>query len=447
MLKRIETGAVTLGMFIHKLEGNWFSHPFWTTRFLLIDPEQLDQLQASKVTGVIIDTEHGLDPDNLAPHGAIPPLPAPLMAKPAVRAGSGGFAISAAEYPRTPAQPPAKPARVLAAPPNEVSRAFGKAQVVAERGLKLVAEVFLEMRLGKAITPARLSPAIDSVIASVQASPFAFNGLMRLRQDGEDIYRHGLATSALMIALGRTMRLPPADVHAAGQAGLLLDIGMAKLRAERADGDRGRGDLPAEVWQSHVRLGYDFILKSRLPLAVAGACLEHHERIDGTGWPGRMSGAAISKLGRMAAICDTYDTLASATDGRPGLDPAQALRQMRGDHGAFDPALIALFETTIGIWPTGTVVELRSGRMAVVIDQNRDAADRPLVAVFYAPASRERIGNTFIDLSTCYGTDAIAGPGLIDALPLPCRTEAAAALAAAIARVVPASPAKPVNKG
>ena len=446
MLKRIDPSDVTLGMFIHKLEGNWFSHPFWNARFLLTDPVKLQQLHASSVPGVIIDTERGLDTEDSAVDERSSSGPAPAQR----RAAAPAMRLPDPPSPPNLSSPISRTfissvgngqGKVLSAPPADVVRGFGKAQAVAERGLKVMAHVFLEMRLGKAITPATVTPVIDSIITSVQSNPFAFNGLMQFRRDSEQVYRHALATSALMIALGRSLRLQPADIHAAGQAGLLLDVGVSRLPLDDTAPNRDPRRLPPEIWQSHVRLGHDFILKSRLPEAVARACLEHHERIDGTGWPNAAGGSTLSKLGRMAAICDAYDVLVSGGEGQPGLDPGEALRDMKRDTGAFDADLLSVFETTIGIWPTGAVVELRSGRLAVVIDQHRDAPDRPLIAAFYDPAGRRPIDDVWIDLTTCYGADAITGPGLIAGLPPPCQASASAALAAVMERITPSAKA------
>jgi len=436
MLKRIEPTDVVLGMFIHRLEGNWFSHPFWRAKFLLTDQAQLDRLHASDVPGVIIDTERGIDPDAVSENM---PSPAPER-RPVATAGAGRPRQSVMVVP-PPAPPAARTgmAQVLSAPPADVARGFGKANAIAERGLKMVADVFLEMRLGSAITPATISPVINSIIASVQTNPFAFNGLMRFRRDSEDVYRHALATSALMIALGRNLRLASIDLHAAGLAGLLLDAGVSLLPDYEAQRDGDPRTQPPEVWRSHVKLGHDFIVQSHLSDAVARACLEHHERIDGMGWPHGTTGQGLSKLGRMAAICDAYDLLATGSAGQPGLDPGAALRTMKADAGAFDADLLAVFETTVGIWPTGSVVELGSGRLAVVIEQNRDVPDRPLVAVFYAPALAQRVENVWIDLNTCFGADRIVGPGLIASLPPTCQASASSALAASIERVAPGS--------
>lgn len=440
MLKRIDPTDVALGMYIHKLEGNWFLHPFWRARFLLTDPDQLYRLHSSRVPAVIIDTDRGIDfdqPDDDPQDSRTAQVPRPVGPSPARKRLPEPPPAPAPAAPRT------GPARILSAPPAETSRAFGRANAVADRGLKVVAHVFLEMRLGKAITSASVSPVIDSIMASMQSNPFAFNGLMRFRRDSEAVYRHALATSALMIAFGRNLHLAPLDLHAAGLAGLLLDSGVSLLPIDDAERVADPRKLSPELWQSHVQLGYDFILRSRLSETIARACLEHHERFDGGGWPHGTSANSLSKLGRMAAICDAYDLLASPADGRPGLDPADALRCMKDDVGAYDPDLLTTFETVVGVWPTGSVVELRSGRLAVVIEQNRDALDCPLIAVFFVPATGQPVDDVWIDLKTCYGADAIVGLGQIAGLPAAMQGDATAAQIRAIERVTDgAKPAK-----
>jgi HD-GYP domain-containing protein (c-di-GMP phosphodiesterase class II) len=428
MLKRIDPADVTLGMFIHKLEGNWFLHPFWRAQFLLTDQAQLDRLHASQVPAVIIDTARGLDPHVPT---ALPTLP------PAPRAVARRSETRHKPAPPAPTKVAAQqaPARVLAAPPVQTVRAFGKAGTVADRGLKVITHVFLEMRLGKAITPSSVGPVIASIMASVQSNPFAFNGLMRFRRDSEAVYQHALATSALMITLGRSLHLPPLDLHAAGLAGLLLDAGVSLLPPGDGANAADPRALPAEIWQSHVRLGHDFIVRSRLSDTIARACLEHHERYDGSGWPEGKRGTQLGLMGRMAAICDAYDLLASPGDGRAGFNPVEALQAMKADIGAYDPDLLALFETAVGVWPTGSLINLRSGRLAVVADQNGDAMDRPVVAVIYDPATAQRIDDLWIDLNTCYGADAIAGPASIADLPAAVQADAQAALERAVDRL------------
>ncbi|EGD58035.1 metal dependent phosphohydrolase [Novosphingobium nitrogenifigens DSM 19370] len=432
MLKRIDPSDVTLGMFIHKLEGSWFRHPFWRARFLLNDPDRLEQIRTSGLSGIVIDTERGADapifaadavPEPETPAAPSAPSPTPLSRVPA----------PVALHTRT---------RLMSTLPAATSRGFGRAESAAEKGMKIVSRVFLEMRLGKTIAPDQIIPVIDAIIDSMQSNPFAFNGLMRFRRDNEFAYRHALAVSALMIALGRTLRLSKLDLHEAGLAGLLLDAGVCLLPLDDAQREIEPHRLPTEIWQQHVPLGHAFVVRSKLSENVARACLEHHERMDGTGWPQARPGSSLSQLGRMAAICDAYDLLATGTSERPGLDPAEALQQMKSDHGAYDRALLAAFEATIGIWPTGSLLELRSGRLAVVIDQSSDRPDRPIVAIFFDMNTGQAVGKQFIDLANCYGADGIAGPGLLARLPDAQQAIASASLAATIARLAPKSGAR-----
>ena len=434
MLKRINTDDVVLGMFIRKLEGSWFSHPFWRANFLLTDTAKLEKLRASAVPAVIIDTDRGLD------LGAATKIEAPRAAAQPIRHPIDRVRVAPPAPPPPPAAPHVPAAtqpRIMSAPPAELKRGFGRASAIADRGLVAVASVFQDVRLGKQIAPATVTPVINSIISSMQNNEMVFNGLMQFRRDSEQVYRHALATSALMIALGHKLHLSQIDLHAAGLAGLLLDAGVNLLPPSPDGAKIDPYRLPPAIWQTHVQLGHDFILRSKLDHSIARACLEHHERFDGDGWPNRKGGNTLSKLGRMAAICDGFDLLTTAGEGQAGLNPAEALQQMKADQGAYDPDILALFETTIGLWPTGSVVELRSGRYAVVIKQNIEAYDLPLIAVFFAPSSAQRIADVWIDLAKCYGADAIAGAASIETLPTDLREIAAAGLAEAMARVLP----------
>ena len=398
MLKRIDPCDVIMGMYIHKLEGSWLSHPFWRARFLLTDAVKLDKLRRAAIPGVIIDTAKGCDVDG---DGSATSNPTDAPSAPSARPRGRPAWQSQPEH-------PAPAPRRNVAPSNgaqPVAREFGRAARVADRGTKVVSKVFFEMRLGKAIEAAVVTPVIDDIFASIQRNPHAFNGLMQCKRDTEYIYRHALAVSALMISLGREMKLPPHQLRLAGLAGMLLDSGVSQLPVDLADYGGDHRQLPADIGIQHVHLGHSFILHSRMAPEVAVACLEHHERMDGTGFPDRKSGASLSLFGRMAAICDTYDTLA---DGVGGLDPAVVLDKMAQDVGAFDPEIMKSFINAMGTYPIGTVVELQSGRLAMVMDQSASDLALPKVRAFYSLALAKPVTPEVLDLAHCYGADSIA---------------------------------------
>jgi HD-GYP domain-containing protein (c-di-GMP phosphodiesterase class II) len=117
---------------------------------------------------------------------------------------------------------------------------------------------------------------------------------------------------------------------------------------------------------------------------VRDVCRHHHERFDGTGYPDSLKGEQISLLARMGAICDVYDAITSERPYKGGWDPAHALSQMASWNGHFDPALFQSFVRSVGIYPTGSLVRMRSGRLAVVLDQNPTALTKPRVKLFFS---------------------------------------------------------------
>jgi HD-GYP domain-containing protein (c-di-GMP phosphodiesterase class II) len=410
MLKRVETSELRLGMFIHKLEGSWFKHPFWKSKFVLEEMWMLEALQGSAVEAVIIDTERGL---NNVPEREVAAV------------GSGAGAAGASTQQRgMPLVPPRPTANKFAAARVATAREFGTARKIADRHSKVVSRVFIEARLGRGISTRTVDPLIDDIYASVQRNLYAFNGLLRCREDSEDTYRHALATSALMIALARQMNLSSAETRDAGMAGLLMDIGASQ--------ETGGPPHPEDVWTGpstdleadghcqHVLAGHALLKAAGdIPDAVLKVCLRHHERLDGRGYPHRLTGRDIDQLSRMAAICDTYDLLVSGNASRPGLDPAEAIRHI-GEHcDGLDPAIMVDFIEMVGIYPIGAFVELRSGRLAMVVDEDPTERALPTVYTFWSRPLAKKLKGEAIELSQCYGADEIVGIAQLGGLDLP----------------------------
>ena len=393
MLKRIAPSEAELGMYVHKLEGSWFSHPFWRGRFLLDDPDRLARLRSSDVEAVIIDTDKGCDVAGAALH--LSPSPVPTKSHRQRLLEEQRSALRKAVSPLT---------------PRSIAREFGRAGHVADMGVKVISRAFIEARLGKAIQPDIVAPVVESVFESVQRNAHAFNGLMRCRQDMEHVFRHSLACSALMISLARQMRLSSTQIHAAGLVGLLMDSGTVLLPVPAH-----APDLSEAMMREHVVFGRDFVAVGGFDEAVVQACYEHHERIDGAGYPQGLSGNAISLLGRMAAICDSYDDLANPLCG-PTRDPAEVIEQMQADAGAFDPDIMREFVVTVGVYPIGSFVVLASYRLAMVVDQNADDPARPKVRCFHSLKQGRAVAQETIDLANCYGKDRIVGAADADML-------------------------------
>ncbi|MFG6413348.1 HD-GYP domain-containing protein [Roseateles sp. DC23W] len=389
MLKKIPTSDVTLGMYLQSLDGPWLSHPFWKTKFVLHDPQDLAALQRSSVPTVWIDISKGCDVEGAAAAPLIT-APEPLPAPP---------------IPSTPATPPVA-ASVNGTLEGEIERA---AQAL-NRSKQAVVAMFSEARLGQAVNTERCLPVVEDVASSLARNPSAFVSLARLKTRDDYTYMHSVAVCALMIGLARQLGLPDRQVREAGMAGLLHDIGKMQMPLEVLNKPGQLTDAEFTVMRTHPERGHELLRDgAQVPAVALDVCLHHHEKMDGSGYPHKLVGDQISLMARMGAICDVYDAITSIRPYRTPWDPAGSLQRMSQWTGHFDPAVFQAFVKSVGIYPTGTLVRMQSGRLAVVVDQNPDALVKPRVRVFYSTKSGMPIPVQLLDLSAATEKDAIVG--------------------------------------
>jgi HD-GYP domain-containing protein (c-di-GMP phosphodiesterase class II) len=384
MLKKIPTSEVRLGMFLQSMEGAWLSHPFWKTKFVIQDPADLAALTASGVPAVWIDASKCLD---LAP-----------------------VATAAATVAPPPAASPAAAARP--APPQRTSfdGEFEHATQVLVRSRQAVMSMFGEARLGKSVDSERCLPVVDEVAQSLARNPSAFVSLARLKTRDDYTYMHSVAVCALMVGLARQLGLSEAQTREAGLAGLLHDVGKMVMPLEVLNKPGALTDAEFDVMRSHPERGFDLLKDGAgVTPGALDVALHHHEKMDGTGYPHKLAGDQISLLARMGSVCDVYDAITSTRPYKAAWDPAGSIQRMSQWKGQFDPAIFAAFVKSVGIYPTGTLVKLHSGRLAVVLEQNPGSLVAPKVKVFFSTKSNMPIPLAVLDLSAQGTTDKITG--------------------------------------
>jgi putative nucleotidyltransferase with HDIG domain len=268
--------------------------------------------------------------------------------------------------------------------------------------------LFADVRLGNAIEPSVCAPLVDDVMESINRHPDALLSLARLKTADEYTYMHSVAVCALMVALGRQLGLNDEQCHEAGMAGMLHDLGKAAMPQDILNKPGKLTPEEFDIIKQHAMRGYEMLVAGAdVSEGVLDVCRHHHERWDGTGYPDGLAGEQISLLARMGAVCDVYDAVTSDRPYKAGWDPAHSLSQMATWKGHFDTAVFQSFVKSIGIYPTGSLVRMRSGRLAVVLEQNTAALTKPRVKIFFSTKAGLPLEHQVLDLSAAHTTDQI----------------------------------------
>lgn len=376
MLKKISVRDVRLGMFIEQLCGSWLDHPFWKKAFVLESEKDLLALKACGIDEVWIDPSKGLD---------VEVVPAPV-------ANEQGPAEA---LPQAPAGD-RKPERRFA-----LHEEIQRVQRLPARAKKTVALIFEDSRKGNVLRLAEAIELVEEIIQSVSRNSGALLSLSRLRSEDDHTYLHSVAVSALMIALGRQMDMDGGTLKSLGLAGLLHDVGKMAIPDEIINKPGKLTAKEFDLVKTHARRGLEMLKpEPGLDDVVLDVCLHHHERMDGTGYPDQLSGASLSLHARMAAVCDVYDALTSDCSYRRAYSPADAIRKMTEVQDVhFDKTVFHAFVKTVGIYPSGTLVKLKSGRLAVVTDQSVKSLTTPVVKAFFSTKTNEPIFPVLVDTS------------------------------------------------
>lgn len=398
MLKKIAVDQLRIGMHVHKLEGKWIDHPFWKTRFLLDSTADLQRLRGSGVLECWIDPGLGLD------------VAEPFTAEAAVPAPAGP--ATAAPRSEGPSVAPRDPSRS----PRPMAAELKEAAAICDRSREAVVAMFGEARMGKTVDAEGCLDLVDDIAGSILRNPGALISLARLKSRDDYTYMHSVAVCALMVSLGRQIGMDEEQCRLAGQAGLMHDIGKAVMPLEVLNKPGKLTESEFMVIRSHPERGHALLVEGRgATPEMLDVVLNHHERVDGTGYPRRLPPEQLTPLARMGAICDVYDAITSNRPYKAGWDPAASIARMASWKGQFDSALFAAFVQSLGIYPTGSLVKLASQRVAIVAEQNPGNLVAPVVVAFYSVRSQLRIMPQRLDLAGPGCNDRIVGRHTEDA--------------------------------
>lgn len=384
MIKKIQAEQVRLGMYIHEINGNWLELPFWRTSFKLDNEKDLDKLLTCRCEEIWIDTSKGLD------------------------------ILGAVETIDSPTNPPVTPITEEAPRPVKkkvvpvsLAEELDSAKKIHTSAKTIVKTMFNDVRMGNAFEIEEATALVEEVNQSIERNPNALLSLVRLKNADEYTYLHSVAVCMLMVALAKQLHLSEDQIRQAGLAGLLHDVGKMAIPSGVLNKVDKLTDDEFNVIKQHPQCGWE-ILKSCYQVSdiALDVCLHHHERIDGRGYPDKISGEALTLFARMGAVCDVYDAISSDRCYKKAWGPAESIHKMASwQAGHFDETVFHAFVKTIGIYPNGSLLKLKSGRLGVVIEQSRKNLITPIIQVFFSTRANAHIPIEIVDLSK--STDSI----------------------------------------
>lgn len=383
MLKWIDIGQLRLGMFVSELDGSWMDNPFWRSKFLLEQRDDLQCIVDAGIQRIRIDVSKGLDvakaPAPSAPASSTPKSPAPQSA------------------PQSPAA-------------TSMAEELKRAARICASAKGAVISMLQEARLGNTVDVAGVAPLVEEISASVSRNSGALISLARIKSFDDYTYMHSVAVCALMAALARQLQLDEAQTRSAAMAGLLHDVGKAKMPLDVLNKPGKLTDAEFEIMRSHPEKGHALLAGAEGVDEIAlDVCLHHHEKVDGSGYPHALAGDDISLFAKMGAVCDVYDAVTSNRPYNKGWDPAETIRRMAEWKGHFDTKVFAAFVKSLGIYPIGSLVRLESGRLAVVMEQSRKSLTAPIVKIFFSTKAGCHLMPEIVDLSRPQCPDKIVG--------------------------------------
>ncbi len=243
---------------------------------------------------------------------------------------------------------------------------------------------FDQLNQGQAPDFDTLSDLTQEIIDSAFENSDALSCLVMLKNTSNYLVEHALNNSIFLTIFAKHKGFSQAEIEDLSLAGLLMDCGMAVLPNELFDNDGKLSEADQVLLRTHVDIGYEIAERfSDVPPIVLDIIQNHHERINGDGYPKHKSGDEISVHTQMASIVDTYDELLTAKPYTGALNAQQILEDMQQDP-RFDARLVNEFIEAIGMFPVGSLVALKSGKIAMVVQRNLENPLEPVVLTFYS---------------------------------------------------------------
>lgn len=242
------------------------------------------------------------------------------------------------------------------------------------------------VRLGKNLDGSELRKITNKIVEEIMFKKDILMSMMDMRSMDNQMFAHSVNVCVLSTVLGKAMLLDHEKLETLAIGAMLHDIGKMQLDLNLSRNN----DLTleeTELLKTHTTLGFEDLRKRKeFSLVIAHIAFQHHEHLNGTGYPRRLKEGEIHPFAQIVAIADLFDKFTTDHSGFKRVMPHEACEILMGLAGTLYPfEMIRLFLKNIAVYPTGVTVRLNTGEMGVVVDQNLSMPTRPIVRVFDGP--------------------------------------------------------------
>ena len=329
--ERLKVGVdkLTIGMYVAELDRPWLESPFLIQGFVLKDQNDIRKVQAV-CQFVYIDA-----------------------LRERVSVDSSGKSYTRTRYVEK----------------VSFSEEISRASTSCEHARAVLDDIYQTVRLSASFDTGAAKAVVKECVDSIVDNELAMLWLTLLKNQDAYTAEHSLNVCVLSIALGRKVGLLPLELENIGISGLLHDLGKARVPLEVLNKEGALTEQEFDLMKTHPVHGRRLLLgKPGIYSGAVDVAFGHHERINGNGYPRGISSKSISYFTRIVAIVDAYDAITSDRVYSKGKSSYEALKILKGAAGShFDSDLVKHFIQLIGIYPAGSIAELSSGEIGIVL--------------------------------------------------------------------------------
>jgi putative nucleotidyltransferase with HDIG domain len=378
--RRIHSNDIRLGMHVVELDRPWLETPFLFQGFTVRNLEEITQLRRLCDYVLIDDTAPAEHPKRAAPNARSSPSEPALTKSTASRR-----IVGARDY----------------GPELNLEAELEPAKLAYRSALQRVHRLFDDSRSGRLFDSTAARQSVHAVVKSVIRNPSALLWFAQLQKREGYIALHSVNVTVYAVALGRHLGFPEDALTELGLAALLHDVGKLQVPSELLNKAGRLTPEETERVRHHALLGAQALeTLIDLPQSVVTVALRHHEALDGSGYPGGSKGDEIDYFSRLVGIVDRYDALTSDRCYRDAVSPQEALKILyKLRDRVLDAELVSQFIRCMGVYPVGTLVELSSGEVGMVIGNNLQRRLRPKVLITLNDSKRPQLPERIVDLA------------------------------------------------